>query len=177
MFSVDFETIYQIIQQLLYTGVFRAQVAATRTFSEEGYIELQVKEGVIYGCYFVSDYGKTYKWDHRDSRFPQLGVLDWEMMPEPSSKSSLQMSSPSSLSGSEQSSTIGQNQSSSEILYHAVALPPAQLQQWPMLHRQVYSLIDGRRRPSEIAQILHKEQPKIERIIQDLRQQGFIQVR
>src|SRR5579883_3280200 len=181
VFSVDFVTLHQIIQQLYYTGIFRARVSASRHLPEEGYIELQVKEGVIYACYFVSKQGKIYKWDSWDTQLAPLGVLDWKLEHRSSPGGLPGEGGFSSLSVAGKKVKTVQERSPIEIPleipYHIVVLSLAQIRLWPSLYRQVYSLIDGRRHVSEIAQILHKPQPEIERIIQELRRQGLIQMR
>jgi Mn-dependent DtxR family transcriptional regulator len=43
-----------------------------------------------------------------------------------------------------------------------------------MLYRQVYALIDGRRKVSDIAHMLHKSQREVAQIIENLRQRDLI---
>jgi hypothetical protein len=162
----------------MYTGIFRAKVLASRYLKEEGYIELQVKEGVIHSCLFITRKGQTYKWDHWEKQIVQLGVLNWELTTQQSSQPISQaVSSTSRPSSQEQASAAPQTPYSLKTPYHTAILSALQLRQWPMLHRQVYSLIDGRRQLSDIALVLHKSQQEIVQIIDDLRQQGLIDLR
>jgi hypothetical protein len=181
MFSVDYATLHQIIQQFLYTGIFRAKVAASRSRPEEGHIELQVREGVIHTCCFISTRGQVYKWDKWETQLTQFGVLNWDLTPLESAGPLPRAPYSPLLVPSQQSPVATQKQSGARTPYHnhnhTGVLSPLQLHQLPMLYRKVYSLIDGRRQSADIAIVLHKSQYEITHIIDVLSQQGLIQLR
>ena len=167
MFSVDYATLSQIIQQFLYTGVFRASVANSRFFAQEGRIELQAKEGVIIACRFVTRQGSISPLDRWEVRLAQLGILNWELAT--STEAMSKRTSPSSEdSFSQQPSSALPRGRYAAAPHRAVVLPPAQIRQWPILYRQVYALIDGRRQLADIALTLRRSQQEIAQIIDEL---------
>jgi hypothetical protein len=176
MFSVDYPTLHQIIKQFLYTGIFRAMVASSRFQPRDGYIELHVREGIIQTCSFITTQGQVYKWDQWEIQLAQFGMLNWELTPLQSSEPMPRMPSSTLPVPSRQSPEGEHKQSLAKIPRHAKVLSSSQLRQLPMLYRQVYSLIDGRRQCSDVASVLHKSQQEINRIIEDLIQQGLIQL-
>lgn len=174
MFSVDYATLRQVIRQFVYTGVFRATVTDTRLFLEEGQIELQVKDGVAIACRFVTKQGDVYLMERWEVQIGQLGVLNWELTTSSEEMSPQRVSSSSgSLPLVRQSSTAGRQQAITP--HQAIRLLPAQIRQLPLLHRQVYSLVDGRRQPSDIAQLLYKQTQEIAQVIDELRRRGLIE--
>jgi hypothetical protein len=171
VFSVDYATLHQIIQQFMYTGVFRATIVASRNQRAEGHVALRVKEGTIYACVFTNTQGHVSSWDHWETQLPPFGVLNWELIPWQPFEHMQDNTSSRSPVLSQQSPVGVQKQSPT----HTVVLSPSQLRQLPMLYRQVYTLIDGRRQSCDIARMLHQSQQDIDRILGDLSQQGLIQ--
>ncbi len=181
MFSVDYVTLDQIIQQFMYTGIFRAKVSGSRSWAEEGYIELQVEEGSICTCCFITTQGKVYKWDKWEILLTRFGVLNWELTPLKSSGPAPEvsrMSSSPGLAPPQQWSATDHNRSSTKAPSHnsANVLSSLQLSQLPGLYRRVYSLIDGRRQCADIAVMLHRSQDEIAHILDILSQQGLIRL-
>jgi hypothetical protein len=159
----------------MYTGIFCAKISTSRYLKEEGQIELHVKEGVVLSCLFITRKGQVYQWDHWEKQIVQLGVLNWELTTQqPSEPMPRVISTTSRPPSQKQALAASQPQYSSKTPRQLAILSPLQLQQWPKLHRQVYSLIDGRRQLSNIALMLHRSQQEILQIIEDLRRKGFI---
>jgi hypothetical protein len=179
MFSIDYTTLYQIIQQHMYTGIFRAKVSVSRSWPEEGHIELQVKDGIICTCCFITTQGKVYKWDKWETQLAQFGVLNWEQTSLRSSGPAPQMSSSPRLVSSQPSSAVEDSQSSTKVPVHISAniLASSQMHLWPVLYRRVYSLIDGKRQCADIAMILHRSEHEIASILDVLHQQDLIRWR
>jgi hypothetical protein len=159
VFSLDYRTLSQVMRQFKYTGVFRAKLAVAQRQIGEGFIELQVSEGTIRACFFISAYGHVQKWESWETQLMQLGTLDWEQV---ASSSSLQLSAASS------------EQHSTDVASHTMLLPTTELSRWPPLYRRVYSLIDGKRQLSEIALMLNKSPQEIAEVMNELHHQGLI---
>jgi hypothetical protein len=172
MFSVDYATLRQIIQQFMYTGVFRASVAATRLLPEEGNIELQAKEGSIIACRFVTRRGQIYPMDRWENELPRFGVLNWELTP--SAETGPQRTVPASRQPVRSSPDTLFAQQHAPAPYHTISLSSSQIGNWPMLYRQVYVLIDGRRKISDIAHMLHRSQQEVTQVIEELRRRHLI---
>jgi hypothetical protein len=177
MFSVNYSTLLQIIERSLYTGIFRAKVTPSRFQPRDGYIELHVKGGVIETCHFITRQGQVDKWDQWESQLAQFGTLSWELTPLQASRLIREVSPSTLPAHSQQLPAVEQKRSLVQIPHHTKALPSWQLHQMPRLHRQVYSLIDGKRQCSDIANVLHKSRQEINRIVDDLGKQGLIQLR
>ena len=73
---------------------------------------------------------------------------------------------------------------SSDASYHAVPYPVLPFQQALLLieqyhlsraHRQLFLLIDGRRRVLDLAQLMGKEPQVVSQLLSDLEQRGIIQ--
>jgi hypothetical protein len=179
VFCVDYITLHQIIQQYLYTGVFRAKIASNRYKMDEGYIELEVKDGIVLNCYFITTQGQIYKWVHWETQLAPLGVLNWEQTSQPLIESLLKNSGDGFYRNTQGSvpSLPAIQQPLPEAPCHISTVSASQQRGWPMLHRQVYSLIDGKRQIPDIAQILRKTPQEIARVIDDLKHFGFIKIR
>lgn len=173
MFSVDYATLRQLIQQFTYTGVFRAYIVNPQLSSDEGYLELQAKEGVSIACRFVSKEGSVYIMDHWETRLTQFGILNWELTA--STEAMPQRIPPASESSPRQPSGALPRSTYATTPRHTDDLPSYQTRQWPMLYRQVYNLIDGKRQPADIALTLHKSQQEIAQVIDELRRKGLIE--
>jgi hypothetical protein len=176
MFSVDYLILCQIIEQFLYTGIFRAKVTPSRSQPRDGYIELHVREGIVQACSFITTQGQVYKWDQWETQLAQFGILNWELTPLQSSEPMPQVPSSTSSAHFQQSPAGEQKQSLAKTPRHAKILSSSQFSQLSKLYRQVYSLIDGRRQCTDIAIMLRKSQQEVDRIIDDLGKQGLIQL-
>ena len=176
MFSVDYPTLRLYMEQFLYTGIFQAKVIPSRFHSLDGYIELHVRNGIIQACCFITTQGQVYKWDQWETQLAQFGILTWELTPLQSSKCTSQVPSSTLLAHPRQSPAREQMQSLAKTPRHATVLSSSQLSLLPKLYRQVYSLIDGRRRCSDIAIVLRKSQQEINNILDDLGRQGLVQL-
>ncbi|HLI90878.1 MAG TPA: hypothetical protein VKV37_19470 [Ktedonobacteraceae bacterium] len=172
MFSVDYATLQQIIQQFMYTGVFRAYVTETRLLPEEGSIELQAKEGNIIACRFITRQGQVYQWERWETELVRFGILNWEMTT--ASEAASQGPFPGSGRPASPSPDTVFAYQRAPAPHHTTSLHPSEISRWPMLYRQVYALIDGRRKVSDIAHMLHKSQREVAQIIENLRQRDLI---
>ena len=172
MFSVEYATLREVMRQFLYTGVFRAVVTDPRLFSAEGQIELHVKEGVAIACRFVTRQGEVFSLDRWDEQLGRVGVLNWELTT--SSDVIAQRTSSASLPVVRPTSDTLPSRQPARPPRQRITLLPAQLRQLPMRHRQVYSLIDGKRQAADIALLLYKPQHEIGQILEELERQGLI---
>lgn len=171
MFSVDYTTLEQIIRQFMHTGIFRARVMKSRLSPEEGAIELQAKEGIVIACRFVTRQGKVDVWDRWDVRLARFGVLNWELTPDDVTRPKAEPDTgplPGQISGA-------LPVSNHSIAPHQLFSPhPQQMRQLPMLYRQVYYLIDGKRQASDIALVLHRSEQEVTQIFNELGRLGLI---
>ncbi len=171
MFSVDYTTLEQIIRQFMHTGIFRAYVVKSRLLPEDGYIELQAKEGVVIACRFVAKQGAVYLWDRWDVRLARIGVLNWEQLPD-----NVIQSRPPSISEPLPRLSVSTRPVNTRlsIPHHTTISDSYQTRQLSMLYRQVYLLVDGKRQFSDIALILHKSEQEIVQVIDELIRQGLV---
>ncbi len=165
MFSVDYTTLEQIIRQFMHTGIFRAHVLKSPLLPDEGYIELQAKEGSVIACRFVTRPGEIYGWDRWDVQLAKIGVLNWELIPD-RAMHSRQLTPFGPFSRELQGALPVNNRSS--IPYQILILDVNQTRNLPALYRRVYFLIDGKRPFEDIALILHKSEQEILQVIDGL---------
>lgn len=171
MFSVDYATLEQIIHQFMYTGTFRASVIKSRLLSEDGYIELQVKEGVVVACHYVTRQGKRHVWEQWNRDLGKFGVLNWEQTAQTTQPLRL---APPSEPTPRPSFIPAQANSRSPIPFHTLAPNVPRMQQLPLLYRQVYHLVDGKRQFSTIALLLRKSEEEVALVINELIRQGLV---
>ena len=129
MFSVDYPTLEQIIWQFMHSGIFRAQVVKSRLLPEDGYIDLQAKDGVVIACRFVTRQGEARVWERWNTQLARLGVLNWEQIPATAIQSKL---TPRPKPLPQQS--IGSVNNRPSTPHRAIILNAYQTQQLPMLY-------------------------------------------
>lgn len=155
MVSVDYATLYQIIRQSLYTGIFYARITASRT-RQGGEVELYIQGGEILTCFFTNIQGQKSKWDNWETLLPPLGVLDWESKTIPNPEPS-----PVPPPG---------------VPYQEVILTQAQLSQLPISCRSVYFLVNGHRTIEDIALTLGRSPQEVVQVIEYLSRLGAVRL-
>lgn len=175
MVSVDYATLYQIIRQSLYTGIFCAQITAARP-RQEGAVELYIQDGEVLACFFTNTQGQRYKWDNWEAQLSPLGVLDWESKAFPLSEPSSGPHVPPASSSSHLSfSPLGPH--TSGIPYQEILLTQAQLSLLPISYRRIYFLVNGNRTIEDIALTLGRSPQEVSQIIEHLSKLGAVRLR
>ncbi|HEU5375208.1 MAG TPA: hypothetical protein VFV38_07205 [Ktedonobacteraceae bacterium] len=175
MVSVDYATLYQIVRQSLYTGVFCAQIPASRS-QQGGEVELYIQNGEVFACFFTSTHQQRYKWDNWEVLLSPLGTLNWETKAFPNSEPPSGPQTPPASSGYPLSSSPSRPYSSA-IPYQEATLTQAQLAQLPISCRSVYFLVNGSRTIEDIAQTLSHSPQEIFQIIEYLSRLGSVRLR
>lgn len=172
MVSVDYATLYQIIRQSLYTGIFYAQISASRS-RPGGEVELYIQNGEVLACFFTSTQGQRYKWDNWEALLSPLGTLNWDSKDLPTSEPP----QPSSAFNGYRLSSSPSGPHTSGIPYQEATLTQAQLSQLPISCRNVYFLVNGSRTIEDIAQTLGRSPQEISQIIEYLSRLGSVRLR
>jgi hypothetical protein len=174
MVSVDYATLYQIIRQSLYTGVFYARISASRS-QQGGEVELYIQNGEVLACFFTSSQGQRYKWDNWEVLLSPLGTLNWDSKDLPTSEPSPGPQTPPASSGYHHSSSPSGTYTPG-IPYQEATLTQAQLSQLPISCRSVYFLVNGSRTLEDIAQTLSRSPQEIFQIIEYLSKLGVVRL-
>ncbi|HEU5227266.1 MAG TPA: hypothetical protein VFU49_05585 [Ktedonobacteraceae bacterium] len=174
MVSVDYATLYQIIRQSLYTGIFYAQISASRS-RQGGEVELHIQNGEVFACFFTSTQQQRYKWDNWEVLLSPLGTLNWEAKAFPTFEPPGPQT-PSASSGYNLSSASSRPHTS-VIPYQEATLTQSQLSQLPISCRSVYFLVNGNRTIEDIAQTLSHSPQEIFQIIEYLSRLGVVRLR
>lgn len=175
MVSVDYATLYQIIRQSLYTGVFYTQISASRS-RQGGEVELYIQNGEVFACFFTSTQQQRHKWDNWEVLLSPLGTLNWEAKAFPASEPPPGPQTPPASSGYNLSSSSSRSHTSA-IPYQEAILTQAQLSQLPISCRSVYFLVNGNRTIEDIALTLSHSPQEIFHIIEYLSRLGAVCLR
>lgn len=174
MVSVDYATLYQIIRQHLYTGIFYAKITTARPH-QEGEVELYIQDGEILACFFTNTQGQRYKWDNWEARLSPLGRLNWDSKAFPTPEASPEAHVPPASSGYRLSSPPP-GLHNAGIPYQEIILTQAQLSQLPISYRSVYFLVNGNRTIEDIALTLGRSPQEVSQIVEHLSKLGAVRL-
>src|SRR5579885_2457664 len=164
MYTLDFETIKQVMQEHQKTGLLYAEVpAGLAALREPCRVEINIIAGNIVSCAIVGVSGRYITGNAAAQELARLGRIRWNFTPQ--QKASTQpipaMPKPVSISA---------------FPRRTRQVDQWQAQSWPRLHRTVFALADGTKPVTKIAEILSVSPDLIERALHDLQSIGVITI-
>jgi hypothetical protein len=163
MYSLEYETMIQVLRQLGYSGEFHADVSSQATLKEGGRVVLLVRSGNVISCFILNKNGQKVYHDAETLRLlPRLGILDWKLVSSTSAKSS---------TGPLRAKPVERNE---PFIPRRFLVPETRIRSWSTLQRSVYFLVDGIRSTEQIAILLSRPLPTIEQVIHDFEAFGVI---
>ncbi len=81
MYSLKYEMMIQVLQQLAYTGELQANIPSQAALREGGRVVLLVQKGKIISCPIFDKNGhKLYDDVQAQRRLLKLGIVDWHLV-------------------------------------------------------------------------------------------------
>ncbi len=164
MYTLDFETIRQVMQAHQKTGSLHAQVpAGIASLREPCHIEINIVAGAIVSCAIIGSSGRGFTGEKAIQELFRLGQLSWTF-------------------------TSRQEVTAQLVPPALTAREPffsrriARLESWHMsrlsrLHRMVFALADGTKSGAKIAEILSTSPDLVDKALNDLQSMGVITTR
>jgi len=158
MYTLDFETMKQVMQEHQKTGFLYADVpAGAAGISETCRIEINLMAGVMVSCAIVDSNGQLFSEKESVKKISRMGSLFWTFVPrQPVTTSPL--SSPTTPGPVEVPI----------FPRRTVHLEQWQMRDWPRLHRGIFALADGTRNIAKISEMLSTSPELVDRALRDL---------
>jgi hypothetical protein len=161
MYTLDFETMKQVMQEHKKTGFLYADVPSGVTgLSGPCRIEVKLMAGAIDSCSIVSERGQRLPEKESIKQVSRLGTLLWVFAPQ---TSAVQQISPA-LTPRE----------ASPFPQRTVQTERWQMNSWSRLHRSIFALADGTRSVAKIAEMLSVPPEHVDKSLRDLQSVGAI---
>lgn len=163
MYTLDFETIKQVMQEHQKTGLLYADApSGAGSLREPCRIEINIVAGAIASCSIVGSSGKRVMGKEAMQAISRLGRLRWNLLPQ--QEAVVQPTSPVAAVPVE----------TSAIPWRTAQVEQWQARTWPRLHRAVFALVDGTKSAAKIAEILSTSPELVEKALRDLQSIGVI---
>jgi len=160
MYSLEYETLVQVLHQLGSSGEYHADVPSQAALKGGGQAILFMQSGNVVACLILNKDGQKLYHDAKAQRLLlKLGILDWELVSTTSSKSASPVTPPPILKAK---------------FPQRLMVSEAQIRAWTMLERSVYHLADGTHSIEQIAALLSRPITTIGQIIDDFEAAGVI---
>jgi hypothetical protein len=161
-YTLDFETIQQVMQEHQKTGFLYAEVpSGVAQLRESCRIEIKIMAGVIASCIVIGASGQRLTGKEAAQGLARLGRLRWTFTPQQEVAAQV---APSSLAPGEV--TI--------FPRRYTYLEQAQMRAWPRLHRATFALADGTKSIVKIAEILSVSPDLVNKTLRELQSIGVI---
>lgn len=162
MYTLDFETIKQVMQEHQKTGLLSAEMpAGLAGLREPCRIEINILAGNIVSCAIVGDSGRFLTGNEAAQELARLGRIRWTFTPQ-------------QRASTQPVPAIAKPVKVSPFPRRTLQVEQWQIQSWPRLHRTVFALADGTKPVTKIAEMLSAPPDLIERALRDLQSIGAI---
>jgi hypothetical protein len=163
MYTLNFETIKQMMQAYQQTGFLSAEVpSGVGRLREPCRIEINIISGLITSCTVVGSSGRSLTEKETIQELSRLGRLTWTFTPHKETVTPLP------------ASPIFTPEERYLLPQRIVYLEQGQMRNFPRLHRAVFALADGTKNTAKIAEILSVPLNIVEKALSDLRTMGVI---
>jgi hypothetical protein len=162
MYTLDFETIRQVMQAHQKTGSLSATTpSGVASLREACHIEINIIAGDIVSCTIAGASGRRLTGEKAIQELFRLGQLSWTFTPR--QESITQPTLPALVPGE-----------SIPFPRRIVLLERWQMSNLPRLHRTVFALADGTKSATKIAEILSTSPDLVEKALHDMQSMGII---
>lgn len=168
MYTLDFETMRQVMQEHQKTGFLQADVpGGVMGLREPCRIEINILAGVLVSCAIVGASGRRLTGIEAARELARLERLRWTFTPqqEPSGKVVQQMPSAPQTQITADSALMPRR---------TMQLEQRQMHAWPRLHRGVFALADGNKSSMKMAEMLSTSPELVDQALRDLQSIGVI---
>jgi hypothetical protein len=161
-YTLDFDTIQQVMRAHRKTGILYAEVASgVMKLRESCRIEIKIITGDIAACTIVGNSGRYLTGTEATQELVRLGRIRWTFTPQQMGATSIAPIVPS-------------ERDFSPYPRRAASLDQEQMRNWPRLHRSVFALADGTKSIIKIAEVLVVPPEIVNKVLQDLQSIGVI---
>jgi hypothetical protein len=168
MYSLKYEMMIQVLQQLSYSGELQANIPSQAALREGGLVVLLVQKGKVTSCLIFDKNGhKLHDDAQAQRRLLKLGIVDWHLV----SSTRSQTASPVPLSTAPEAIPAQREQ---DLIPQRLPGYQTQMPTWSILERSVFSLADGTRTIEQIATLLSRPIQTIVEVIYKLAKSGAI---
>ena len=168
MYSLRYEMMIQVLQQLAYSGELQAKIPSQAALGEGGLVVLLVEKGKVISCLIFDKNGhKLYDDARAQRRLLKLGILDWHLVSSTESRTT----SPVPLSTAPEAIAARRVR---DLIPQRLPGYQTQMSTWSILERSVFSLADGTRTIEQIAMLLSRPIQTIVEVIYKLAKSGVI---
>jgi hypothetical protein len=166
MYTLDFETIKQVMQEHQKTGTLHADApSGVAGLREPCRIEISIQAGAIVSCTIVGGSNRRLTGKKAADALSRLGRLYWTFTSPEEAAPPVREPSP-----------VLQPVALASIPWRTSFLEPQQMHSWSRMHRAAFALADGTRNVAKIAEMLSTSPDVISKILQDLQSLGVIAV-
>jgi hypothetical protein len=165
MYTLDFETIKQVMQEHQKTGLLYADVpAGVVSLREPCRIEIKIMAGAVVSCTIIGSSGARLTGKKATDELSRLGRLYWIFTPQQEA-----VTRPLS-----EVSPVLPPKKDSFFPRRTVFLEQNQMRTWSRMHRAVFALADGTKSVKKIAEMLSTSPDLVSKALQDLQAIGVI---
>ena len=163
MYTLDFETIQQVMQEHQKTGFLSADLpSGVAGLREPCRAEIKIMAGAVDSCSIVGRSGRRLVGPDAAQGLSRLGRIRWTFTAQ--RESPTQPTPAVSLPGS---ATVFPRR-------YVIYLDQQQMRNWSRLHRAVFSLADGTKSILKISEILSTSPELVDKALRDLQSIGAV---
>ena len=168
MYSLKYEMMTQVLQQLAYSGELRASIPSQTALREGGQVVLLAQKGQVISCMLFNKNGRMLCYGVQAQHLLiRLGIVDWQLV----SSTESQTASPVPLPSVPGAISV---QRERDLVPQRLLDSQAQMPTWSTLERSVFALADGTRTVEQIAILLSRPIQTIVQVISKLDKSGVI---
>jgi hypothetical protein len=165
MYTLDFETIKQVMQEHQKSGFLHAEVpSGVASLREPCRIEISIQAGAIASCTIIGSSGKRLTGKNATDALSRLGRLYWTFTPQQ------EVVAPPR----RETSPIPVPTADSLFPRRIAYLDQHQMRNWSRLHRAIFALADGTKSAAKIAEMLSTSPDLVSRALRELQTIGVI---
>lgn len=172
VYTIDLATILQLLREFRRSGVLQAELpAGLPRLKQASQVVIELSQGEVASCFVKNARGQTLLTSQEALQgVSTAGVLNWVFQQAASSS----QASTSSPQGQSPASTPPPPRS--PVPRRLRYISTADSERWPLLHRQTFVLVNGKRNIEQIAATLAQPVFTIEGVLKDLRSIGAVEL-
>ena len=166
MYTLDFETIKQVMREHQKTGFLYADApSGVNSLREPCRIEIKIMAGSVVSSTIVGSSGRRLTGKDADKELSRLGRIRWTFTPQ--QEVVTPQPAPPVI-------TPAVPTDISFLPRRSVQLEQWQMRSWPRMHRAVFALADGTKSVMKIAEILSAPPDQVVKTLRDLQSIGVV---
>lgn len=178
MYAIDLATILQLLREFRRSGILQAELpAGLPRFKQLCQVVIELSQGEVTSCFVKNASGQTLLSNYEAlQELSLLEKVNWEFneSPERPATSPGQAPAPPPPQAFRPPPRQTPTFPRSPVPHRLFYVSAADASNWPLLHRQTFVLVDGKRSIEQIAAILSQPVHTVDGILQDLRSIGVV---